>query len=57
MAKKIEKKINIKEIQKETLKNILSSKGIIYTYYKNKIIKGNCARKFRTRRNLYLLCN
>ena len=33
MAKKIEKKINIKEIKKETLKNILSSKGIIYHYY------------------------
>jgi len=33
MAKKIEKKINIKEIQKENLKSILSSKGIIYHYY------------------------
>ena len=57
MAKKIEKKINIKEIQKETLRNVLSSKGIIYNYYKNKITKGNCARKFRTKRSLYLLCN
>ena len=27
------RKINIKQIQKETLKNILSSKGIIYRYY------------------------
>ena len=27
------KKNNIEEIKKETLKNILSSKGIIYLYY------------------------
>jgi hypothetical protein len=27
------KKNNIKELQKQTLKNILSSKGIIYRYY------------------------
>jgi len=32
MAKKIIKN-NIKELQRETLKNILSSKGIIYRYY------------------------
>ena len=56
MAKKIIKN-NIKELQRQTLKNILNSKGIIYTYYKNKITKGNYARKFRTRRDLYLLCN
>ena len=35
MAKEITKN-NILKLQKETLKNILSSKGIIYTYYKNK---------------------
>ena len=28
-----DKKINIQEIKKETLKNILSSKGVIYHYY------------------------
>tara|TARA_R100001594_G_C3896673_1_gene229799 strand:- start:31 stop:243 length:213 start_codon:yes stop_codon:yes gene_type:complete len=28
---------NIKDLQKQTLKNILCSKGIIYTYYKNKL--------------------
>ena len=32
MGKQI-KKNNIEEIKKETLKNILSSKGIIYRYY------------------------
>lgn len=34
------KKNNLLELQRQTLKNILSSKGIIYTYYKNKQ-KGN----------------
>jgi len=34
MAKQL-KKNNLIELQKETLKNILSVKGIIYTYYKN----------------------
>jgi hypothetical protein len=29
-------KNNIKELQRQTLINILSAKGIIYTYYKNK---------------------
>jgi hypothetical protein len=33
-------KNNIKELQKQTLINILSVKGIIYTHYKNKK-KGN----------------
>jgi len=56
MQKKLSKN-NLIKLQRETLKNILSSKGIIYTYYKNKITKGNYARKFRTRRDLYLLCN
>ena len=56
MQKKLSKN-NLIKPQRETLKNILSSKGIIYTYYKNKITKGNYARKFRTRRDLYLLCN
>jgi len=32
MGKQI-KKNNIEEIKKETLRNILSSKGIIYRYY------------------------
>lgn len=56
MAKEITKN-NILKLQKETLKNILSSKGIIYTYYKNKIERENNARKFRTKRSFYLLCN
>ena len=33
---------NLEEIKKQTLLNILSAKGIIYTYYKNKkLTKGN----------------
>ena len=35
-------KQNLEEIKKQTLLNILSAKGIIYTYYKNnKLTKGN----------------
>jgi predicted RNA binding protein YcfA (HicA-like mRNA interferase family) len=34
---------NLLELQKQTLINILSSKGIIYTHYKNKQ-KGNHVR-------------
>ena len=30
------KKNNIRELQRQTLINILSVKGIIYTHYKNK---------------------
>ena len=33
LMKNILKKNSLKEIKKETLKNILSSKGIIYHYY------------------------
>ena len=32
-------KQNLDELMKQTLLNILSAKGIIYTYYKNKNIK------------------
>ena len=35
MNKQITKN-NIRELQRQTLINILSAKGIIYTYYKNK---------------------
>jgi len=35
-------KQNLEEIKKQTLLNILSAKGIIYTYYKNnKLTKRN----------------
>ena len=38
-------KQNLEEIKKQTLLNILSAKGIIYTYYKNKkLTKGNYER-------------
>lgn len=36
MQKQLEKKQDLLEIKKQTLINILSSKGIIYTHYKNK---------------------
>ena len=36
MTKQIIKK-NLLELQKQTLLNILSAKGVIYTHYKNKL--------------------
>jgi hypothetical protein len=33
---KLENRINIEELARQTLKNILSSKGIIYRHYENK---------------------
>ena len=36
---KLQQKINIEEVAKLTLRNILSSKGIIYKHYENKIKK------------------
>ena len=37
---------NLDELMKQTLLNILSAKGIIYTYYKNKkLTKGNYANR------------
>ena len=41
MKNNLQKK-NLDELMKQTLLNILSAKGIIYTYYKNnKLTKGN----------------
>ena len=41
MNKQLQKQ-NLDELMKQTLLNILSAKGIIYTYYKNnKLTKGN----------------
>ena len=42
MNKQLTQKQNLDELMKQTLLNILSAKGIIYTYYKNKkLTKGN----------------
>jgi hypothetical protein len=47
-------KQNLDELMKQTLLNILSAKGIIYTYYKNKkLTQGNYEKqkkqiRFRT---------
>jgi len=38
-------KYNLRELAKQTLLNILSVKGIIYTYYKNKQLKKNQSKK------------
>lgn len=43
---KLKKQINIKEIAKITLTNILSSKGIIYKHYENKIKKKSFCEDF-----------
>tara|TARA_R110002073_G_scaffold313723_1_gene485752 strand:+ start:188 stop:352 length:165 start_codon:yes stop_codon:yes gene_type:complete len=34
--KKLEKKIDLKWLKKQTILNIISARGIIFTYYKNK---------------------
>ena len=42
MTTKQLQKQNLDELMKQTLLNILSAKGIIYTYYKNKkLTQGN----------------
>ena len=42
MTNKQLQKQNLDELMKQTLLNILSAKGIIYTYYKNKkLTQGN----------------
>jgi len=41
MNKKIEKKKNLENLKKQTLANILSSKGVVYRYYKYNYKKGN----------------
>ena len=44
MQHKLTQQQNLEELMKQTLLNILSAKGIIYTYYKNnKLTKGNYA--------------
>ena len=46
MQHKLTQKQNLDELMKQTLLNILSAKGIIYTYYKNKkLTKGNYAQR------------
>ncbi len=47
MNKQLQKQ-NLDELMKQTLLNILSAKGIIYTYYKNnKLTKGNYEKEKR----------
>ena len=42
MNKQLTQQQNLDELMKQTLLNILSAKGIIYTYYKNKkLTQGN----------------
>ena len=44
--KQLTQQQNLDELMKQTLLNILSAKGIIYTYYKNnKLTKGNYAQR------------
>jgi len=48
MNKQLTQKQNLDELMKQTLLNILSAKGIIYTYYKNnKLTKGNYEKNRR----------
>ena len=41
MNKQLTQQQNLEEIKKQTLLNILSAKGVIYTYYKNQLTKRN----------------
>ena len=43
---KLEQTIDMEEIARLTLKNILSSKGIIYKHYENKIKKKSFCKDF-----------
>ena len=43
---KLEQTIDIKEVARLTLKNILSSKGIIYKHYENKFKKKSYCQEF-----------
>ena len=43
---KLQQKINIEEVAKLTLRNILSSKGIIYKHYENKFKKKSYCEDF-----------
>lgn len=43
---KLEKAIDMKEIARLTLKNILSSKGIIFKHYENKFKKKSYCQDF-----------
>ena len=46
--KQLTQQQNLDELMKQTLLNILSAKGIIYTYYKNnKLTKGNYEKEKR----------
>ena len=36
MKNKLEKKIDLEWLKKQTILNIISARGIIFTYYKNK---------------------
>ena len=43
---KLEKAIDMKEVTRLTLKNILSSKGIIFKHYENKFKKKSYCQDF-----------
>ena len=45
MKRTIGSKIDLKELAKLTLLNILSVQGVIYTHYKNKQLKGKYENK------------
>ena len=36
MKNKLEKKIDLEWLKKQTILNIISARGVIFTYYKNK---------------------
>jgi len=53
---KLETKQNLEELKKQTLINILSAKGIIYTHYKNKQLNNKDKKNVKQIRSLVTNC-
>ena len=49
-------KQNLEELKKQTLINILSAKGIIYTHYKNKQLNNEDKKNVKQIRSLVTNC-
>ena len=49
---KVKKQIDLKELARLTLLNILSVQGVIYTHYKNKQREGTWQEKQRRKKKL-----
>ena len=55
MKNKLEKKIDLEWLKKQTILNIISARGIIFTYYKNKQREGTWQKKQRRKKKSILM--